>query len=92
MYKEAEASFWIAEGMDLSKDLHDWNNRMNDKEHHLISHVLTFFAAADGIINEYLLERFSNEVQAAKPAQHEYLLDAIETIPCVKRKAEWTLR
>ena len=92
MYKEAEASFWIAEGMDLSKDLHDWNNRMNDKERHLISHVLTFFAAADGIVNEYLLERFSNAVQAAEPAQREYLFDAIETIPRVKRKAQWTLR
>jgi ribonucleoside-diphosphate reductase subunit M2 len=26
------------------------------------------------------------------PAQREYLFDAIETIPCIKRKAEWALK
>lgn len=66
MYKKAEASFWTAEEMDLSKDLHDWNNRLNDNERHFISHVLAFFAASDGIVNENLLERFSGEVQAAE--------------------------
>ncbi|KAK7439026.1 Ribonucleotide-diphosphate reductase (RNR), small subunit [Stygiomarasmius scandens] len=120
MYKKAEASFWTAEEMDLSKDLHDWNNRMNDNERHFISHVLAFFAASDGIVNENLVERFSNEVQAAEarcfygfqimmenihsetysllidtyikdPAQRDYLFDAVETIPCIKRKADWAL-
>ncbi|KAK7033546.1 Ribonucleotide-diphosphate reductase (RNR), small subunit [Paramarasmius palmivorus] len=121
MYKKAEASFWTAEEMDLSKDIHDWNNRMNDNERHFISHVLAFFAASDGIVNENLVERFSNEVQAAEarcfygfqimmenihsetysllidtyikdPKQREHLFDAVETIPCVKRKADWALR
>ncbi len=120
MYKKAEASFWTAEEMDLSKDMHDWNNRLNDNERHFISHVLAFFAASDGIVNENLVERFSNEVQAAEarcfygfqimmenihsetysllidtyikdPAQREYLFDAVETIPCVKKKADWAL-
>ncbi|TVY64223.1 Ribonucleoside-diphosphate reductase small chain [Lachnellula suecica] len=63
MYKKAEASFWTAEEIDLSKDLHDWNNRLNDDERYFISHVLAFFAASDGIVNENLLERFSGEVQ-----------------------------
>src|SRR3984957_2015303 len=66
MYKKAEASFWTAEEMDLSKDLHDWTNRLNHNERHFISHVLAFFAASDGIVNENLVERFSNEVQAAE--------------------------
>merc|ERR1712223_1827365 len=26
MYKKAEASFWTAEEVDLSKDINDWNN------------------------------------------------------------------
>lgn len=52
--------------MDLSKDLHDWENRLNDNERHFISHVLAFFAASDGIVNENLVERFSGEVQAAE--------------------------
>ena len=63
MYKKAEASFWTAEEIDLSKDLHDWNNKLNDDERYFISHVLAFFAASDGIVNENLLERFSGEVQ-----------------------------
>ncbi|CAK5262745.1 unnamed protein product, partial [Mycena citricolor] len=121
MYKKAEASFWTAEEMDLSKDLHDWNNKLNNDERHFLSHVLAFFAASDGIVNENLLERFSNEVQIAEarcfygfqimmenihsetysllidtyikdPAQRDYLFDAIETIPCIKRKAEWALK
>ncbi|KAI9574564.1 ribonucleotide reductase small subunit [Boletus coccyginus] len=121
MYKKAEASFWTAEEMDLSKDLHHWNARLNDNERHFISHVLAFFAASDGIVNENLVERFSNEVQAAEarcfygfqimmenihsetysllidtyikdPAQREYLFDAMDTIPCVKRKADWALK
>lgn len=66
MYKKAEASFWTAEEMDLSKDLHDWENKLNDNERHFISHILAFFAASDGIVNENLVERFSNEVQAAE--------------------------
>ena len=63
MYKKAEASFWTAEEIDLSKDLHDWNDRLTDDERYFISHVLAFFAASDGIVNENLVERFSGEVQ-----------------------------
>ncbi|EMD40627.1 hypothetical protein CERSUDRAFT_111206 [Gelatoporia subvermispora B] len=121
MYKKAEASFWTAEEMDLSKDLHDWNNRLTNDERHFVSHVLAFFAASDGIVNENLVERFSNEVQVAEarcfygfqimmenihsetysllidtyikdPKQREHLFDAIDTIPCIKRKADWALR
>lgn len=66
MYKKAEASFWTAEEIDLSKDLHDWHDRLNDDERYFISHVLAFFAASDGIVNENLLERFSGEVQVAE--------------------------
>jgi ribonucleoside-diphosphate reductase subunit M2 len=63
MYKKAEASFWTAEEIDLSKDLLDWNKKLNDDERFFISHVLAFFAASDGIVNENLVERFSGEVQ-----------------------------
>ncbi|KAF7355236.1 Ribonucleotide reductase small subunit [Mycena sanguinolenta] len=121
MYKKAQACFWTVEEMDLSHDVLDWTNILNANERHFISHVLAFFAASDGIVNENLLERFSNEVQAAEarcfygfqimmenihsetysllidtyirdPVEREYLFDAIETIPCIKRKADWALR
>ncbi|KZT66014.1 ribonucleotide reductase, partial [Daedalea quercina L-15889] len=121
MYKQAEASFWTAEEIDLSHDHWDWNHRLNNDERHFISHVLAFFAASDGIVNENLVERFSNEVQAAEarcfygfqimmenihsetysllidtyikdPQERNHLFDAIETIPCIKKKADWALR
>ncbi|RCI14080.1 hypothetical protein L249_7933 [Ophiocordyceps polyrhachis-furcata BCC 54312] len=121
MYKQAEASFWTAEEIDLTKDMNDWNNRITDDEKYFISHILAFFAASDGIVNENLVERFSGEVQIPEarcfygfqimmenihsetysllidtyirePAQRTYLFNAIETIPCIRKKAEWAIR
>lgn len=62
-YKQAEASFWTAEEIDLHQDLTDWNHKLNDEERYFIKHVLAFFAASDGIVNENLAENFVNEVQ-----------------------------
>ncbi|CAD7013682.1 ribonucleoside-diphosphate reductase subunit M2 [Ceratitis capitata] len=119
MYKKAEASFWTVEEVDLSKDLDDWA-RLTDNERHFVSHVLAFFAASDGIVNENLVERFSQEVQVTEARcfygfqiamenvhsemysilidtyikdgkQRDYLFNAIETMPAVKRKADWAL-
>jgi ribonucleoside-diphosphate reductase beta chain len=61
-YKRHEASFWTAEEIDLSSDLKDWES-LNDGERHFISHVLAFFAASDGIVNENLAVNFMSEVQ-----------------------------
>ena len=62
MYKQAEASFWTAEEIDLAQDQVDWL-KLNDGERHFISHVLAFFAASDGIVNENLAVNFLAEVQ-----------------------------
>jgi ribonucleotide reductase beta subunit family protein with ferritin-like domain len=120
MYKKAEACFWTAEELDLSSDHNDWL-KLNDKERHFICHVLAFFAASDGIVNENLAMNFSNEVQVAEircfygfqiaienihsevysllidtyvkePNAKNHLLNAIETVPCVQKKANWALR
>lgn len=120
MYKKAEASFWTAEEIDLSQDLSDWEN-LKDGERHFISHVLAFFAASDGIVNENLAENFINDVQYTEakffygfqiaienihsetysllidtyikdPEEHHKLLHAIETLDCVKKKADWAMR
>lgn len=120
MYKKAEASFWTAEEIDLSQDLRDWEN-LNEGERHFISHVLAFFAASDGIVNENLVLNFMREVTLPEArcfygfqvmmenihsetysllidtyikdsAEREHLFNAIETVPCVKKKAEWALR
>lgn len=119
-YKKAEASFWTAEEIDLSQDLKDWEN-LNADEKHFISHILAFFAASDGIVNENLAENFISEVQVPEakffygfqimmenihsetysllidtyikdPAEKDKLFNAIDTIPCVKKKADWALR
>lgn len=119
MYKQAEASFWTAEEVDLAQDLTDWA-KLNEGERHFISHVLAFFAASDGIVNENLASRFSGEVQIPEARcfygfqiaienihsemysllidtyikdekEKAYLLNAIETVPCVQKKAEWAL-
>ncbi len=62
-YKQHEACFWTTEEIDLSSDLTDWNDKLNDDERHFVKSVLAFFAASDGIVNENLAENFINEVQ-----------------------------
>ena len=65
-YKKMEASFWTAEEIDLSQDLNDWNNKLNNDERYFIKHILAFFAASDGIVNENLAENFVSEVRYAE--------------------------
>lgn len=120
MYKQEEASFWTAEEIDLSQDLIDWAN-LNDGERHFISHVLAFFAASDGIVNENLAVNFLEKVQIPEAKcfygfqimmenihsetysllidtyikdakEKDRLFNAIDTVPCVKKKADWALR
>jgi len=62
-YKKQEASFWTAEEIDLHQDLTDWATKLNDDERYFIKHILAFFAASDGIVNENLAENFYREVQ-----------------------------
>jgi len=119
MYKKAEGSFWTAEELDLSRDRKDWDG-LNKDERHFISHVLAFFAASDGIVNENLAMNFMKQVQIPEArcfygfqiamenihsevysllidtyikdaTEKTHLLKAIETIPCVKKKAEWAI-
>jgi ribonucleoside-diphosphate reductase beta chain len=63
MYKKAEASFWTAEEIDLFADLLDWEKKLNEDEKYFIKHILAFFAASDGIVNENLAVNFMQEVQ-----------------------------
>jgi ribonucleoside-diphosphate reductase beta chain len=119
-YKKAEASFWTAEEIDLSQDMKDWEN-LTANEQHFIKHVLAFFAASDGIVNENLAENFVAEVQYTEAKffygfqiamenvhsetysllidtyvkdnkEKSSLFNAIDTMDCVKKKADWALR
>ena len=120
MYKKHEASFWTAEEIDLSDDQKHWDS-LNDGERHFVSHVLAFFAASDGIVNENLAVNFMSEVQVPEARcfygfqimmenihsetysllidtyisdvrQRQYLFNAIDNIPCIRKKADWALR
>jgi ribonucleoside-diphosphate reductase beta chain len=62
-YKKQQASFWTAEEIDLEQDVKDWEEKLNDDERYFIKHILAFFAASDGIVNENLAENFISEVQ-----------------------------
>ncbi|XP_057312695.1 ribonucleoside-diphosphate reductase subunit M2 B-like [Hydractinia symbiolongicarpus] len=121
MYKQAEASFWTAEEVDLATDVTHWEEKLKPQERYFISHVLAFFAASDGIVNENLVECFSQEVQLPEarsfygfqiaienihsemysllietlikdPVEKDNLFNAIETMPCIQKKAVWALR
>jgi ribonucleotide reductase beta subunit family protein with ferritin-like domain len=61
MYKKTEASFWTTKKIDLSANATDWN-RLLPTAQHLITHILAFFAASDGIVNETLSSNFATEV------------------------------
>lgn len=120
MYKKAEASFWTAEEIDLAHDHKDWE-KLSSNERHFISHVLAFFAASDGIVNENLAMNFCSEVQSTEArcfygfqiaienihsevysllidtyvkdqTEKANLLNAIDTVPCVQKKASWALK
>jgi ribonucleoside-diphosphate reductase beta chain len=120
-YKMSEANFWTPEEIDLQQDISDWTNKLNDDERHFIKHVLAFFAASDGIVNENLAEHFVSEVQYTEAkffygfqimmenihsetysllidtyikdtTEKDYLFNAIDTLDCVKKKANWALR
>ena len=119
-YKRAEASFWVAGEVDLSRDPRDWE-RLTAGEKHFLSHILAFFATSDGIVNENLAERFGREVCILEAkffydlqkavenihnemysllidtyikdkAEQATLFNAIDDIPCVKKKAQWAQR
>jgi len=62
-YKKSVASFWTVEEVDLTSDLSDWEHKLSNDERHFIKHVLAFFAASDGIVNENLVLNFMREVQ-----------------------------
>lgn len=120
MYKKHVQAFWVAEEIDLSQDITDWQ-KLNDNERHFIKHVLAFFAASDGIVNENLVVNFMQDVTIPEarcfygfqiamenihsetysllidtyikdPSEKDMLFNAIETLDCVKKKAQWALR
>jgi ribonucleotide reductase beta subunit family protein with ferritin-like domain len=119
-YKRAKSCFWVAEEIDFSRDLQDWE-ALNQGERHFIKHVLAFFAGSDGIVLENLGTRFMQEIQIPEARcfysyqmfnenihsevyslsidtyvrdyqEKQSLFNAIDTMPCVAKKAKWAMR
>ena len=87
MYKKAQSVFWVAEEIDLSKDLNDWE-KLNDNEQHFIKYILAFFAGSDGIVNENLGVRFMNEIKPMEAKAFYGFQIAMENIHCVAGSTE----
>ena len=119
-YKTQQAMIWTAEEIDFQQDINDWENKLTEDERYFIKHVLAFFAASDGIVNENLAENFVKEVQYTEAKffygfqlamenvhsetyslmidtyikddkEKDYLFNAIDTFPPVRKKADWAL-
>ena len=120
-YKDAVATFWTVEEIDLSRDLNDWNHELNNNEKTFIKNIIAFFAGSDGIVMENLAQQFMKDIEIPEVRQfYSYqifneaihsetysllidtyvtdeteknnLFDAINMIPCIKKKAIWAMK
>jgi ribonucleoside-diphosphate reductase beta chain len=78
-YQKHKAAFWTAQEIDLQQDLSHWA-KLGYDERYFIKHVLAFFAASDGIVNENLVNNFYNEVQYPDARAFYAIQIAMETI------------
>jgi ribonucleotide reductase beta subunit family protein with ferritin-like domain len=121
LYIEATRSYWAPDEVDLSSDVKQWNELLDEHERFFLSRVLAFFASADGIVMENLAEQFIVEVQMpearlfygiqigieaihtemytilietyiGKAHERAQLFSALEGIPAIAQKAEWSLK
>ena len=120
-YKKHLATFWVVEEVNISEDLSDWNNKLNDNERFFIKNVLAFFASSDGLVSENIVVNFYSEVQIPEvrqfysvqmmieaihgemysllidtyitdPDEKHKLFNAVDNIPCIKKKADWAMK
>ena len=120
-YKTAQRMFWTAEEIDFTKDITEFQDKLNDNERFYIKHVLGFFASSDGIVNENLVLNIAGKITLPEARcfyqfqmmienvhaevyglmidsliperdERQKLFNAIDTIPCIRKKADWALR
>lgn len=78
-YKKSVSSFWTTEEINFAGDLKDYNN-MSEGERYFIKMILAFFASSDGVVNENLVLRFSNEIQLPEARAVYSIQNFMETI------------
>ena len=65
MAKDMISCFWTVEELDFSTDAVEFQ-KLDKETKHFIKQILAFFATADGIVVENLVENFCSEVQLAE--------------------------
>lgn len=79
MYKDAEASFWTAEEIDLATDVPAFKKLQKNEQDFLLM-VLAFFAGSDGIVLENLMKNLYVESQQSSVRLFYGFQVAIENI------------
>ncbi|KAI0269173.1 ferritin-like superfamily [Gloeopeniophorella convolvens] len=112
MYKQAQASFWTSEEIDLSHDITDWNDQCSPfsplrtalstriwlsafqvKFKSQVAEARCFYGFQIMMENIHS-ETYSLLIDAyiSDPQERAHLFDAIESIPCIEKKATWAMR
>jgi len=75
-YRKQRDVFWTAQEISYAQDRLDFASLSSD-ERRFVKFVLAFFAQADGVVNENLIERFQRETRIYKEAGHFYIMQAM---------------
>lgn len=64
-YKTLQKARWVYDELAglMAIDRHHFAEYLNDDERYFIKHILAFFAASDGMVNENLVENFREEIK-----------------------------
>jgi ribonucleotide reductase beta subunit family protein with ferritin-like domain len=79
-YHEQKNVFWVPDEIDLSNDRTQFDT-LNDDTKYFIKNILAFFAQADGLVIENIMERFQKDTMHIKEARAFYCMqNCIEMI------------
>jgi len=71
-YQKHKSSTWFTNEIDFAEDRHDWEEKLDEDSKRFLKFILCFFAQADGIVNENLVDNFIHETSFLKEAGKFY--------------------
>ena len=72
LYDTAVRTFWSHDEVDISNDVVQWNENLNDNERSFLSHVLGFFVQSDQLVNINLGDRFLKDIETIPDRYSKY--------------------
>jgi len=75
-YQRHKASLWTPQEIDFAEDRSDWEDNLELDAKRFIKFILCFFAQADGIVNDNLVDNFIRETSSLKEAGKFYKVQA----------------